>query len=127
MFDLFCRHIHCEDDGWIFTNSKEIILLFRQVTGMKIEAVTPILSVLKEFDYIELIHNDGYRSAQERKQGKTDYEIRVSELAWSDRDPVRHPISQEQRNFYRNRGAERKTLKLQARLLLQEQTDADQK
>jgi len=114
MFDLFCRHIDCEEDGWIFTNSREIIRLFREVNGFKIEAVTPVLSVLHEYDYIELIHNQGYRSAQERKLGKTDYEIRISDNAFTDRDVVRHPISTELRNFYRNRGAERKRLKLQA-------------
>jgi len=117
LFDLFCRHLDCEEDGWIFTNSKELSHLFREVNGFKIEAVTPMLTVLQEYDYIELIHNQGYRSAQERKQGKTDYEIRVSDRAFDEREPVRNPISNETRTLYRNRSAERKALKLQAEFL----------
>ena len=64
LFDLFCRHIDCEEDGWIFTNSRELSRLFREVNGFKIEAVTPMLNVLQEYNYIELIHNRGYRSVQ---------------------------------------------------------------
>jgi hypothetical protein len=112
VFDLLCRHFDAEDDNWIFTNSLDIIRLFHKINGFKIETVTPILNMLKQYGYIELIHNIGYRSVDERRMGKTDYEIKISDSAWEPKERVR-AASLEAVQAYRNRGAERKA-KLQA-------------
>jgi hypothetical protein len=80
--------LEASDDGWIFTNSKDIIRLVKQINGVSIEAITPILNALKEFGYIELIWNDGYRSAAERFWGKTDYEVKILDSAWEEKEAV---------------------------------------
>jgi hypothetical protein len=92
VFDVLCRHIEAEEDGWIMTNSKELINLVREHNGIKIEAVTPCVKFLQQYGYIELVHNDGYRSVLERAWAKTDYEIRILDSAWDSKVAVRNPL-----------------------------------
>jgi hypothetical protein len=92
VFDVLCRHLEASDDGWIFTNSKDIISLVKEVNGISIEAVTPIIKAFEEFGYIKLIWNDGYRSVSERFWSKTDYEIKILDSAWDRKDQVKAPL-----------------------------------
>jgi len=92
VFDVLCRHMDCDAEGWISTDSKEIIKLVKDHNGIKIEAITPIMNTLKEFGYVELIWNEGFRSVAERFWCKTDYRVRVSDTAWDSKEPVRAPL-----------------------------------
>ena len=92
VFDVLCRHLDCDSEGWIKTDSKEIIHLVREHNGLKIEAVTPIMHSLKEFGYIDLISNGNHRSIEERTWARTDYSVRINSNAWDDKEAVRAPL-----------------------------------
>ena len=89
IFDVLCRHLDQDADGWIKTDSKEIIKLVRVHNGLKVEAITAVLSTLKDYDYITMIWNQGLRSTSERIWTKTDYRIKINPDAWEEKEAVR--------------------------------------
>ena len=89
IFDVLCRHLDQDAEGWIKTDSKEIIKLVKVHNGLKVEAITAVLSTLRENGYIHMIWNQGERSALERIWTKTDYLIQIDRDAWTDKEPVK--------------------------------------
>jgi hypothetical protein len=92
VFDVLCRHLDQEEDGWIWTDSKRIVELVKIHNGLRIEVVTTLLLMLKEYGYIDLVYNDGFRSFSERVGTKTLYQIRILESAWSPKPRVIAPL-----------------------------------
>ena len=91
IFDVLCRHLDADAEGWIKTDSKEIIKLVREHNGLKVEAITAVLCTLKDNGYITMIWNQGERSASERTWTKTDYQIRITPDAWEDKEKIHAP------------------------------------
>lgn len=92
VFDVLCRHLDQEEDGWIWTDSKRIVELVKIHNGLRIEVVTTLLLMLKEYGYIDLVYNDGFRSVSERVGTKTLYQIRILESAWAPKPRVIAPL-----------------------------------
>lgn len=92
VFDVLCRHLDADAEGWIKTNSKEIIRLVKTHNGLTIEAVTPIMNTLVEFGYVDLISNGNHRSVEERTWAKTDYQIRINVNAWDPKERICAPL-----------------------------------
>ena len=93
VFDVLCRHLDAGEDGWIRTNSREIVRLVKTHNGLNVQVITALLSTLEEFGYIRIIKNEGFRSVPERIHSMTNYQVRVLDSAWDSKEAVRAPLN----------------------------------
>ena len=107
VFDLLCRHLDTGEDNWIRTDSRTLIRLLKQTTGLTIQTPKKILHFLEAYGYVEVLPPLRSRTVEERENCFTLFAVRISASAWEDK-PVVRAHTYEQRSEYMRRRYEAK-------------------
>jgi hypothetical protein len=119
IFDVLCRHLDADADGWIHTDSKTLIKVLKQTSGIKLTTPKHQLEALKKWGYIDMPANLlGSRSQYEREFNVTLFTIKILDSAWDPKGIVRPYEPQNRKEYMARRNAKRKAIHEQIKALL---------
>lgn len=122
-FDILCRHLDTDSDNWIRTDSISVSRLLKKTSGINVQVPKKLFSSLEEWGYITMVERAS-RTAYERYNNITFFEIQILDSAWDPKETVR-PYSEALRKEYmakRKAARQAKVQEIQAEVarLLQE-------